>query len=180
MKWNNKISEDIDMASFVDKIKKTDKGYAGISKLIQIIYWVLIPVYLLIIAEYIIMKNPFEEILGNIFCLIAFVIIILLFRQYYREYKYVDYSQSTLVMLKEVVYRYKPFQLKLLWVVLALIFLDAGFSLSLNIGLDFIWIQIIFWGVMILSMLVGLLIWYVRYKPIHDNALSLVREMEGC
>jgi len=33
-------------------------------------------------------------------------------------------------------------------------------------------------GVIIFSILIGLIIWYFKYKPLHDEALKLIAELE--
>jgi len=179
MKQNNEIKESIDFIEFTNKLKNKDDSYANLSKLLQTIYWVLIPIYLILVIRHIFDKSPVVDILGSICFMFAMLIFALLFRQYYKEYKFVDYSQPTLVMLKKAAYRYKPFQLKTLWAILGVLLIDVGLSLNTSLGFEIIWIQILFLGAIAIAALIGLLIWKVRYKYLRDAALFLIREIEG-
>ena len=179
MKQNNKIKESIDLVEFTNKLKNEDNSYANLSKGLQIVYWVLIPIYMIMVIRHIVDKSPSEDILGAFCFMFAMLIFALLFRGYYKEYKFVDYSQPTLVMLKKAAYRYKPFQLKLLWAILGVLFIDAGLSIRTDFGIGFVWTQVFFLGSIAISMIIGLIIWKVRYKPLRDAALHLIHEIEG-
>jgi hypothetical protein len=166
------------MDHLIQKLKKEDAGYSRLSKSIQIVYWILVPFYLFMVIRMAMAGSPLPEILSSVFFLFAMLIFALFFRHYYKEYKYVDYSQPTLIMLKKAAYRYKPFQLKTLWVLLAVLLVNAGLSLGTKHFFDLLGVQFVFWGVMIISGLIGLWIWKIRYKPIRDAALKMIREIE--
>jgi hypothetical protein len=176
---NNEQNEPENLDGLINNLMKEDEQYAGLSKRLQTVYWIMSLIFIFVIVIQIFGKCSVVDILGNICFLFAMLIFGLLFKHYYREYKYVDYSQPTLVMLKKAAYRYKPFQLKTLWAVLAILLVDAGLSLNTTLGFNFFWLQVFYLGIVILSAMIGLLIWCGRYKPIRDSALSLIREIDG-
>jgi len=179
MTMNNEQVEPVNLDKLISNLKKEDEQYAGLSKRMQYLYWIMSLIFIFVIVIQIFGKVHVVYIIGNICFLFAMLIFGLLFKYYYREYKYVDYSQPTLVMLKKAAYRYKPFQLKTLWAVLSLLLVDAGLSLNTSLGFNFIWIQVFYLGIVVLSAIIGLLIWRARYKPVRDAALSLIREIDG-
>src|SRR4030042_4858333 len=128
MKPTNEIKENRNLIEIINRLKNEDDRYAALSKRIQIVYWVVIPIYIILIIYHIVDKNPVVDIIGSTCFLFAMLIFALFFKHYYKEYKYVDYSQPTLVMLKKAASRYKPFTLKTLWILLAVILIDAGLS----------------------------------------------------
>ena len=179
MTLNNEQIEPENLNQLISNLKKEDEQYAGLSKRMQYIYWIMSLIFILVIIIQIVGKSNIVYIIGNICFLFAMLIFGLLFKYYYLEYKYVDYSQPTLIMLKKAAYRYKPFQLKTLWVLLSLLLVDAGLSLNTSLGFKFIWTQVFYLGIVVLAIIIGLLIWRIRYKPIRDAALSLIREIDG-
>ena len=113
-------------------------------------------------------------------CYVAsFFIFAIFFGKFHKEYKYVDYSLPTLKMLKNAAYRYKPFQLKKIWILFAVLFMDGGLSMNTSLDFSVLNIQIYFLGSMLVAALIGLLLWYFKYKPLRDNALRLIAEIEG-
>ena len=178
METNGKMVNN-DLNDLIYKLKNEDERYAGISKRLQIVYWVLVPIYLVFITRDIIVKSSVTDIIGSFCFLFGMIAFALLFRHHYREYKYVDYAQPTLIMLKNAVRRYQPYSKQLWIVLLGLLLLDAGLSLHSIFDSDLLTIQLIYWGAMIGAVLIGLAIWQVRYRPIRDEALRLIREMEG-
>lgn len=178
MKKNNIPMDNIDMHQFTRKLKEQDKHYADINKRAKVIYWVFVPVFLITFIAHIIEKNPLPEIIGSICFLFAMIIFLMVFTNLYKEYKYVDYSLPTIEMLKKAAQRYKPFRLKNLGLILAVIFIDAGLCLNATLDFDYIHVQVVFLGAIIIASITGLLIWRAKYKPIRDAALALIREIE--
>ena len=179
MKLNNEIMENWNLAEIVNRLKTEDERYAALSKRVQRIYWILIPIFLLSFIKYFVDKKPIAYIISSLCFLFAMLIFALFFMHYYKKYKYVDYSLPTLVMLKEAAYRYKPFQLRSLWIVLAVLLMDAGLSLNTSLAFEFIPVQVCFLGAFVLAMIIGFLIWRVRYKRLRDAALYLIHEING-
>jgi len=161
----------------INRIKSEDERYARICKSFQIVYWVLVPIYLVLIIRDIITNSPVTEIAAGFCFLLGMIVFILIFRLYYLEYKSIDYAQSTLEMLKKAAHRYKPLQSKLWLVLAAVLLMDAGLSLRSPFE-EFAHFQIIYCSSMIVAVIVGLIIWRIRYKPLRDDALQMVREIE--
>jgi len=178
METNGKMVNN-DLNDLIYKLKNEDERYAGISKRLQIVYWVLVPIYLVFITRDIIVKSSVTDIIGSFCFLFGMIAFALLFSYYYREYKYVDYAQPTLIMLKKAVRRYTPFYGMGWLVFLGVLLINIGLSTRSLFDSDLLTIQLIFWGAMIGAVLIGLAIWQVRYRPIRDEALRLIREMEG-
>lgn len=177
MKANNEKTESENLAEIITRLKNEDDRYAALSKRMQIVYWILILIFMTLIILQIVQKDPVVDIIGSTCFLFAMLLFALFFQHLYKEYKYVDYSQPTLIMLKKAAYRYKPFQLKALWTLLAMLLMDAGLSLNTSLSFKFIYIQACFLGVIVLATVIGLLFWRVRYKPLRDTALELIREI---
>jgi len=176
METNDKLLNN-DLNDLVHRIKNTDERYACLSKNLQIVYWILVPIYLALIIRDMIVNSPAADIAGSFCFLWGMIVFALLFNSYHKEYKSVDYAQPTLVMLKKAVRRYQPFQAKLWIVLLGVLFINAGLSLHSPFA-DFVGIQIAFWGSMLAAVFIGLLWWRVRYKPLRDHALRMIREIE--
>lgn len=177
MKVNNEITESENLTQIITRLKNEDDRYAALSKRMQIIYWILILIFMTLIILQIVQKDPVVDIISSTCYLFAMLLFALFFQYLYKEYKYVDYSQPTLIMLKKAAYRYKPFQLKALWTLLAILLMDAGLSLNTSLDFKFIYIQACFLGVIVIAIVIGLLYWRVRYKPLRDTALELIREI---
>ncbi len=180
MKKDKQNKGNNNLPRLISKLKNEDSTYANLSKIIQTVYWVFIPLFLLMtIREYTDSKSINDLISGSGFML-SFLIFAIFFRKYYKEYNFVDYSLPTIEMLKKAVSRYQPFQKKSLWLLLALVSMDVGLTCNnTNENDSIILNQSIYWGLMILAVICGLILWYVRYKPIRDEALQMIREIEG-
>jgi len=175
MKTNN--TNATNLAEFTENMKNTDSRYAQIVKGVQLIYYIIIPVYIISMVIQLFTHSSLFEVGGTFCILLSMLIFALLLRNYYKEYKHVDYAQPTLIMLKNAATRYKPFRRKSLWVLLAILFLGAGMVFN-NIDFDIIIVISVYGGVMLVSAIAGLIWWYVRYKPLRDAALQLIAEIE--
>lgn len=130
------------------------------------------------ISEYSESKS-INDIYSGIFLILSFIIFALTFRKYYKEYKHVDYSLPTLEMLKKAVYRYQPFQKSAMWMFAGLVLMDIGLTYDwLDENTSLLHTQIIFVGGIVLGFIIGLIIWYFKYKPLRDGARKLIREIE--
>lgn len=166
------------LSQLTQRLKNSDTNYARIVKGIQVMYWVLIPVYIVLTLIHIFDESRLTDILGGSCMVISMLIFALLMRHYYKEYNFVDYSQPTLIMLKKAAYRYQPFQKQAIWALVAI--LVMGFGLTLN-NWEFNPLKTIipFGILMVVSVIVGLIWWYFRYKPLRDDAMALIRDIEG-
>jgi H+/gluconate symporter-like permease len=179
MNLNKNNNEKINLDQLVSKLKTEDTRYARIVKGFQVVYWIFIPLYsLLTILTYVETGN-IKDLIGGMCYVISFLIFALVFGKFYKKYKYVDYSLSTIEMLKEAADRYKPFKFKTLWIVIGLLFIDAGLCLNSSLNFPVLKVQVSYLGLLIVAVIIGLIIWAIKYKPLRDNALSLVAEIEG-
>ncbi len=179
MKATNKKEQQVRLPELTEKLIKKDKQYASMSKRLQIMYWILLPVYFILILVHIIDGSPVKDVLGSGFFLLAMLNFALLFRYYHKTYNTVDYSQPILLMLKKAVARYQPYQVKTLWALLGIVFVDLGLVFNSSLGFDVIWVQLVFGGTVLVSIGIGLRIWRVSYKPLRDAARAMIREIEG-
>ncbi|WP_297090845.1 hypothetical protein [uncultured Draconibacterium sp.] len=172
-------STENNLNKLIQRLKNADSKYANIVKGVQAIYWVLVPLYLILIVIHLFNNDPFTEVIGSACFLSGMLIFAFLMRYYYKTYSKVDYSLPTLQMLKKAAYRHKLFQWQALWALLAILFIDAGLVLN-HTGDGNIWqTQIWFAPVLGLSFLVGVIWWYIQFKPLRDQALTLIAEIEG-
>ena len=178
MKNKHNTNENVSREALVGRLMKEDQRYSRLSKGIQIVYFILLPLYLILTIIHIIESSSWYEITGSICFTLSMLIFALFFRRYYKEYKYVDYSQPTLIMLKEAAFRYQPFQWRLFWILFALLLMDAGLSLA-TVQMEHVkLVQIMFLGSIGVSVIIGYALWWVKYRPLRVDALKLIKEIE--
>lgn len=176
MKQNNRYRN---IKQLTQQLKDEDTRYARLSKSFQLLYFGLTFILGISIIFHIIEKEPLSELAGALCFLVAMLSFAFFFRKYYQEYNNVDYAQPTLVMLKEAAHRYQPFQQRTAWLLIPILLIDAGLTLNSSLGFDLIILQIVWFGALVLAVCIGLAIWHVRYKPLRDNALHLIEEIEN-
>jgi len=178
METNKQNTETTNFAQLVSKLKNEDSNYAKISRAIQIMYWIFIPVFAIMTFREFSETGNTNELISGAFFILAFLIFALFFGKYYEEYKYVDYSLPTIKMLKQAAYRYQPFQYRQVWIILALVFVDLALTFDWMESTPVWKIQASFIGLITFSLLIGIIIWYFKYKPLRDDALRLISELE--
>lgn len=174
----------IDIEVLSSKMVAEDNRNIKMMKRFNIFYWVLIPFYFLFFIV-----NPDKDIewqnrITGLCYILAFFSFYLIFRHYIKEYSNVDYSLPTTEMLRKAIARYKLFQLKTVFILIPLILIDIGVSVS---GFRFVdiadqltrivYIQAIFWPMILVAFFVGVLIWRQRQKPLRDRAIQLLDEL---
>lgn len=179
MNSNNQNASGRNLSSLVDRLKSEDSRYATLSRVIQVVYWIFIPLYMFLGIRHYLGSGEVSQLIGSACMVVAFLIFALFFGKYYKEYKYVDYSLPTLTMLKKAVYRYQPFQGRMIWGAAAIVLMNVGLTMRQNDVELRIGIQLVFWSTVILALMVGLFIWFIKYKPLRDDALRLIAEIEG-
>ncbi len=176
---NKNSINNINISSLVDSLKNEDKKYAALSKRFQIMYWILAPVYLVLAIMNLIEDFQPEYVVTSLCMFSSILIFALIFRFYHKEYNSVDYSLPTLEMLKKAADRYKPFRLKGKWVLLAVILMDISLSFNSSLGFELIRTQISFLGAVLFAIFIGFLVWRKKYKPLRDNVIGLIKEMNS-
>lgn len=162
----------------VSRLKSEDLSYGRLSKAIYIIYFTFIPVFLVVAVFEFIATKDMNVIFWASFSSIAFAIFALLFRSYMKEYNYVDYAKPTIEMLQAAADRYKPFPLKAIWALVAVVFIDLGMIFHFAGRFDIIQTQQIFIPVLLVAIVMGYIFWIFKYKPLRDNALRLINELK--
>ncbi|WP_439183588.1 hypothetical protein [Carboxylicivirga taeanensis] len=175
----NSNIQDPQLTSLIKQLKTKDAHYAGISKGLQILYWVLCPFYLLIIAIHIVEGSSYKEIISTLCFLTAMISFAFLFRKYQKEYSEVDYSQPTLLMLKNAVNRYQLFWLRTLGIIPGILLVDIGLTLNAANCTNALLTQLIFLGAIGIALTTGAIWAYKQYKPLRDQAQALIDEIES-
>lgn len=179
MEKNKHLSRPEGLEQLVGRLKREDSGYAKLSRGVQIMYWILIPLFLIMAYRHYTDSGDYRQLIGDGCKISALLIFALFFGKYYREYKNVDYAVPTLTMLETAAYRYKPFHGRMIWIVLAIGLLDAGLYVTGFGSSNIITSQLLFAGSILLAILAGLLLWYIKYRPLRDDALRLIDEIKG-
>ncbi|MCZ4694101.1 hypothetical protein DWB61_02635 [Ancylomarina euxinus] len=172
-------NDNINLDQLVGKLQKEDNRYANICKGLKVVYWVLIPIYSLIAIDTYIDTKELIDLFAGLLFVGSFLIFAIIMGDFQKEYNSVDYSLPTLNMLKKAFDRYKPFRPKALWAVAAFFLMDAGFYLSSSFKDRVVDKQIYVLAIFLASVIVGLIIWYFKYKPLYDNSKRLIAEIEG-
>lgn len=175
-----------EMSTLMMNLRKEDKRNLGMMNRFQWIYFVLILFY-----AGVFILNPdkdlmFRERISGGCYVIGFFLFTLIFRKYYKEYKAVDYSAPLLELLKQAVKRYSIRFKMILLALIPVFFIDAGLTLSAFPRVipdaplkSILWIQGVFLLAITLSILAGLWIWKIRSKPIRDEALDMLKDLQN-
>ncbi|MBN2637533.1 MAG: hypothetical protein JXR65_00435 [Bacteroidales bacterium] len=164
----------------IGQLKSEDLKFSNISKRLQYVYVTFIVIYIISVLANVFFDGTQDRVLSSICFLIAFIILAFVFRNYAREYRFVDYSLPTLKMLKKAANRYRLFyKAKGIPVIVALLFLNAGLTLQMMSRMS-VWVpQVVFWSTVLISIIVGLIRWQIKYKPLFDNIRQLISELEN-
>jgi glucan phosphoethanolaminetransferase (alkaline phosphatase superfamily) len=179
MKSMIKNTNNTEVGSLLEKLKAEDERYFRISKSFRMIYFILIPVYVLITAANFFVSKDLLQLFSGVCFIISMVIFVWVFTWFYKSYKNIDYSVPTITMLRQAAKRYKPFQLNTLWLLLALLLMDAGLVFNISLSFSFVQVQVWFLGAVLVAICIGFVVWYVKYKPLRDHALRLIRELSN-
>jgi len=175
----------VNMDSLIRSVKSEDARNLRISKSFLWIYIVLAIVYTGLIV---INPDPELKLIDRISgtCYIASMVVFAwIFRAGLKEYKSIDYSLPLIEMLRKVAKRYQLRARKFLILSIPILLMDAGLTLSFYEDLlpmepinRVLIIQVIYIPVMTISGFIGYLVWRRKQKPLRDNALMLIEELE--
>ncbi len=171
------MHKDYDLQNLMSRLKKSDEHYSQLSKRLQIFYFILVPVYLLMLGRDIATGSETYDIIGSLLFLSGMVVFALIFRSFSKSYRDVDYSLPTLQMLEKAVVRYTPFNNKFGAVMMAVAFIGGGLYFRSPSGESPLGILITFGIALLLAMCVGLAIWWKKYKPLRDDALEIIKKI---
>jgi riboflavin transporter FmnP len=185
METNHINQSPIDLETLIGGLKSEDSRNLKLMHKMQSVMWGIAAVYLLISVLKFIMTTPWYDKLGGFLVLLAFVAFALYFRNYYKEYKSIDYGIPTIEMLKKAARRH-GIQWRGLYFLAPLIL--EGIGLNLMMYDDFtkfdplyriLFFQTIYFFVMAIAFLVGYFIWKKRQKPLRDQAQALLKEIQS-
>jgi hypothetical protein len=161
------------------KIKHEDKKYADLCKGLVAMYLVLAVVYVLLIVLEIVRGAKFIEVVGGVCYLLSMLNFLLFFIYYNKRYRYADYSEPVLDMLKSALKRYMPFHPSGLALIPGLLLMDAGLTLNTFKYENVLLVQIIFVGIFTIAIIIGYFYWIFRYKPFTDQIKEMIKEIES-
>lgn len=179
MKNNEHQSEDINMHTLISKMQKEDSNYANLCRRLQWLYWVLAPLYLVMMVRHYFDDGTKEDMIGNACFFLAMLSFGLLLRKYQKEYQGVNYALPTLLMLKQAVNRYSPFTKRTLLVIPGVVLAYIGFILSASNFTSPIFVHAFFGGAILVGVTGGLIYWKTKYKSLRDDAKKMLRDIEN-
>ena len=176
----------LDINGLIPGLQKEDRRNVRVMRGLQWLMWIMIPVYFGLLVA-----NPDKDVswserVGGLFYVLAFLIIGLIMRYYYKEYRDVDYSVPTAEMLRKVIKRYTLWRPQKLYVFIPVLLIDiGGVFLSLkqlehgSFLNELLFYQAFYVSGIIVGIGVGVLIWRTKQKPLRDAARELLREIES-
>jgi hypothetical protein len=185
METNHNNQSPIDLETLISGLKTEDTRNLKLMHKMQSVMWGIAAVYVFILALKFIMSTSWYDKLGGFLVLLAFVAFALYFRNYYKEYKSIDYGIPTIEMLKKATCRH-GIQWRGIYFLAPLIL--EGIGLNLMMYDDFtkldplyriLLFQLCFFLLMIIGFLIGYLIWKKRQKPLRDHAQALLKEIQS-
>jgi len=175
-----------DTELFTSKLKKEDEYNLNISKSFFWIYIGFIGLYSIMMIVNIIFDRGFIRMFSQIFFILSFVSFILIFRYNLKIYKKIDYTLPLSEMLSAVVKRYQLRLGHFLIILIPIILMDAGLTLTFYEDLSpmnplyrVLIVQVFYIPIMVISALIGILIWRKKQKPLKDRAIQLLEELES-
>ncbi|RKD87936.1 hypothetical protein [Mangrovibacterium diazotrophicum] len=172
------------MNQLLDKLKAADKRMIRISRGVQILYLIMVPLYAIFYIW-----NPGGEMnlyerLGGGVIVIALFCFALIFRLRIKRLKSVDYALPTTQMLAEATKRFKLWKPELKWALLTAALMDIGVSVSSYNHLEetapwtrVVEIQYIMIPALLIGLGIGIIWWHFKYKPLRDHAQKLLNEL---
>nr|WP_321451645.1 hypothetical protein [uncultured Carboxylicivirga sp.] len=184
----NNNNSNINISDLTFKLKNEDQRNNKIAQRFKILYFTFGILYALVFIFHYIFdeENTWMDSLSGLSYVMAWLSFALLFRKANKDYSHIDYSLPTITMLQKAAKRYKLFQPRQIPAIGAALLVDIASCLNkLVIPLtqesinDILIFQLIFFPALIIGFAAGVLIWYKRHKPIRDNALALIKELES-
>lgn len=161
------------------QIKEEDKKYADLCRGLVAMYLILAVVYILLIVLEIVRGAKFSDVLGGVCYLLSMLNFLLFFIYFNKRYRYADYSEPVLNMLKSALKRYMPFHPSGLALIPGLLLMDAGLTLNTFKNENVLLVQIIFISFFTIAIIIGYFYWIFRYKPLTDQIKKMIKEIES-
>jgi hypothetical protein len=172
------------MDQFIGKLQKEDKRNLLLTRNFRWIMWSLAILYAIMFIVRPFSTNTIYEHIGWSLYVLTFVSFGFIFNYLKKEYQQVDYGLPTLKMLENAAKRYKLFQRKVLLASAPVLLLDAGMVLVTfdNENPETLLRTILVTQALIIpavgiGLIIGISIWRKRQKPLRDNALEMINEL---
>jgi hypothetical protein len=183
---NNQNGNFVNIDALIQSVKVEDQKNLRVSKSFLWIYIVLVVFY-----TGLILVNPDPDIkLNDRFSGACFVLSMIIFAWVFKgaltEYKNIDYTLPLIDLLKKAANRYRLKTIYFVKLTVPILLMDAGLTLSFYEDLlpmeplnRVLLIQAFYIPIMTISGIIGYYIWRNKQKPLRDNALKLIEELEG-
>ena len=185
MRTNQHITEPFNLDQLVEGLKKEDARNLKLTHNFKYLLFFLTPFYILIFGIAFVLEDDSSKSLGPLLFGLGFLIFAFIFRDLNKTYKTVDYGVPTTEMLRNAAKRYELWQNKTYIMIIPVLLFCFGFSFSGEEwmpGTEFLHRYFIAFGliflVFVISFFVGYLIWRKRQKPLREQALKLLAEIE--
>ncbi|HSO87448.1 MAG TPA: hypothetical protein VLQ91_12905 [Draconibacterium sp.] len=135
--------------------------------------------------------NPDKELtinqrISGICYVVAFIFGAVMFRNEYKKLSAKDYSRPLLIMLKEQTEKFRFFSIRFFKILLIPVILNIGLSIAPPRYIPTDWpqmkrilfLQVVFWTVMIITMLISYLVASKKNKPYLDSLNGIINELE--
>lgn len=172
--------------SLINELKEKDEKARKFFRNFSILMTILVFFYfgLMII-------NPDKELtinqrISGIFYVVAFIFGAVMFRNEYMKLSAKDYSRPLLIMLKEQTEKFRFFSIKFIKILLIPVILNIGLSIAPPRYIPTDWpqmkrilfLQVVYWTVMIIAMLISYLITSKKNKPYLDSINAIIKDLE--
>jgi len=184
----NETRNPVDLDSLINELKKKDDRQKTTYRRFYIMLSVFVVFYLLLLVVNPDPELTFVQRISGLLYVMAFIIGAWLFRREHRMIVTVNYADPLLKVLKNAVERYRPFSKRILPFLLFLLLINLGIVIGGPMdylpghwtNMQRIWIfQVVYWGIMLISAMIGYLIWRVRYRPLWLALKQMIDELEG-
>jgi hypothetical protein len=177
----------IDVDNLINRTQKEDERNKNLMKGVFILYVICTVLY-----SFLLLFNPDPDLtlydrLGGLCYVSAFLIGAIYFRREYKIYKHMDYTLPLLQLLERTEKRYRFFSLKWIPIIIVVVLIDFGISLSIS-SHNHMWtqsiltklcmIQAAYWLFVFASGFVGYLLWKKRSYPIWKDSKTLLSELK--
>ena len=136
--------------------------------------------------------NPDKELtinqrISGICYVVAFIFGAVMFRSEYKKLSAKDYSRPLLIMLKEQTEKFRFFSTRFFKILLIPVILNIGLSIAPPRYIPTDWpqmkrilfLQVVYWTVMIIAMLISYLITSKKNKPYLDSINGIILDLEN-
>lgn len=171
-----------DVDRLIPMLQKEDSTNATICKILQLVYWVFIPSFVLFSLAPFLKTRDIAVIGTTPLYVLAFLALALYLGKSYRKYKAVDYSLTLVELLKQASKRYRLISLDFLWIIFAYMLISVGLAIESNMNILSLRSHSVVLLILAFAFISGFIYWFFKHKPIHDKANELINELEqtGC